>query len=144
MILLTNLYFSITDMLMTLYYLYRSLNLTVYLLNLTHFITDSNSPWRWDVEGGGQVELSKLSNKTIFPFLIGSRNLPFQSRFLNSHHPFTQKRGTMYSLIDRILRLSHPKFHKNNFDHIIKILLDNGYPLDLIFTTIRRRLHIFI
>jgi len=40
--------------------------------------------------------------------------------------------------------LSHPSFHKNNFDLIIKILINNGYPLDLIFNTIRRRLHAFI
>jgi len=37
--------------------------------------------------------------------------------------------------------LFHPEFHKENFDYVIKILLDNVYPLDLIFSTIRRRLH---
>jgi len=47
----------------------------------------------------------------------------------------------MYNLIDRVIRLSHPEFHRNNFDYIIKVLLDNGYPLDLIFSSIRRRLH---
>jgi len=40
-----------------------------------------------------------------------------------------------------VIRLSHPLFHKKNFDHVIKILLDNGYPLGLIFSTIRKRLH---
>jgi len=74
------------------------------------------------------------------------RKPTFSGRFLNyhSHHLFMHKRGTMYSLIDRVFRLSHLLFHKNNFDHVIKILLDNGYPLDLIFNTIRRRLHAFI
>jgi len=63
-------------------------------------------------------------------------------RFLSFYsHPFNHKRGTMYSLIDRVIRLSHPEFQKNNFDYIIKVLLDNGYPLDLIFSTIRKRLH---
>jgi len=63
-------------------------------------------------------------------------------RFLNfhSHHPFSHKKSSILNLIDRVL-LSHPKFHKENFDMVIKILLDNGYPLDLIFSTIRRRLH---
>jgi len=67
----------------------------------------------------------------------------FSGRFLNfhSHHPFSHKRGTIYSLIDRVIQLSHPVFHKNNFDHIIGTLLDNGYPLDLIFSSIRRRLY---
>jgi len=47
----------------------------------------------------------------------------------------------MYNLIDRVIRLVHPEFHKNNFDYIIRVLLDNGYPLDLIFFSIWRRLH---
>ena len=42
-------------------------------------------------------------------------------------------------LIDRVLLLSHPSFHKKNFDLVIKILLNNGYPLSLIFSTIKKR-----
>jgi len=85
------------------------------------------------------ITIIKQNNTLIFDWF---RKPTFSGRFLNfnSHHPFTHKRGTMYSLIDRVLRLSHPKFHKNNFDYIIKILLDNGYPLHLIFSSIRRRL----
>jgi len=86
------------------------------------------------------ITIIKQNNTLIFDWF---RKPTFSGRFLNfnSHHPFTHKRGTIYSLIDRVLRLSHPKFHKNNFDHIIKILLDNGYPLHLIFSSIHRRLH---
>jgi len=66
----------------------------------------------------------------------------FSGRFLNfnSQHPFAHKKGTIIGLVDRVLRLSHPKFHKENLDRVIKILLDNGYPLFLIFNTIRRRI----
>jgi len=66
----------------------------------------------------------------------------FSGRFLNyfSQHPFTHKKGTIISLIDRVILLSHPEFHKKNFDLIIKILMDNGYPLDLIFMIIKKRL----
>ncbi|KAG5347301.1 SETMR methyltransferase, partial [Acromyrmex charruanus] len=39
----------------------------------------------------------------------------------------SQKIGTIINLIDRILLLSHPSFYYNNFDNIIKILLNNGY-----------------
>jgi len=46
----------------------------------------------------------------------------------------------MFSLIDRVINLSHPLYHKNNFNTVIKILLDNGYPLSLIFSMIRKRL----
>jgi len=66
----------------------------------------------------------------------------FSGRYLNFHsqHPFTHKKGTMTSLIDRVILLSHPEFHKDNFDFIIRTLLDNGYPLSIIFSNIRRRL----
>jgi len=38
----------------------------------------------------------------------------FSGRFLNyfSQHPFTHKKGTIISLIDRVITLSHPEFHK--------------------------------
>jgi len=86
------------------------------------------------------LTIIKQDNTLIFDWF---RKPTFSGRFLNyhSHHPFTHKRGTMYGLIDRVIRLSHPRFHENNFDHIIKVLLDNGYPLDLIFSSIRRRLY---
>jgi len=47
----------------------------------------------------------------------------------------------MISLIDKVVSLSHPEFHKDNFDLIINVLRDNGYPMNLIFSTIRRRLN---
>ncbi|KYN08066.1 hypothetical protein ALC62_00911, partial [Cyphomyrmex costatus] len=67
----------------------------------------------------------------------------FSGRFLNFHswHPLSQKIGIIISLIDRVLLLSHPSFHQKNFDMVIKILLKNGYPLDMIFSTIKKRLH---
>jgi len=68
----------------------------------------------------------------------------FSGRYLNysSQHPFTHKKGTIISLIDRVFTLSHPEFHKKNFDFLIKILIDNGhYPIDLIFKTIKNRLY---
>jgi len=36
--------------------------------------------------------------------------------------------------------LSHSKFHELNFHKIINILLNNGYSLELIFNTIKKRL----
>jgi len=43
-------------------------------------------------------------------------------------------------LIDRAIKLSHPIFHEKNLTLCIKLLLDNGYPLDLIFNKINIRL----
>jgi len=67
----------------------------------------------------------------------------FSGRFLNffSQHPLAHKKGIIISLIDRVLLMSHPMFHSENLDFVVKVLLDNGYPLHLIFSTIRRRLY---
>lgn len=49
----------------------------------------------------------------------------FSERFLNFHsyHPLTHKKSVIISLVNRIMLLSHPKFHKKNFTYIINILL---------------------
>jgi predicted GIY-YIG superfamily endonuclease len=57
-----------------------------------------------------------------------------------SQHPVCQKRGTIIGLIDRVFHLSNPAFHVKNFELIINILLDNSYPIDFIFQTLRERI----
>jgi len=71
------------------------------------------------------------------------RKPTFSGRFLNfySQHPFSHKRGIIYSLVDKVILYSHPTFHKENMNLIVNILIDNGYPLEVIFATIRKRLH---
>jgi len=66
----------------------------------------------------------------------------FSGRYLNywSQHPLSQKKGTIIGLVDRAFLLSHPEFHQKNFESIIKILLENDYPLDFIFNTISVRI----
>ena len=63
-------------------------------------------------------------------------------RYLNyfSRHALCQKVGTIIDLIDKVLFLSHPIYHQENFELIIKILLNNGYPLKLIFSEIKNKL----
>jgi len=67
---------------------------------------------------------------------------PFLGRFLSyfSNHPISHKVGTIYNLVDRAINLSHPMFHEKNLTLCIKLLLDNGYPLSLIFEKINSRL----
>ncbi|KYN13632.1 hypothetical protein ALC57_14177 [Trachymyrmex cornetzi] len=66
----------------------------------------------------------------------------FSGRYLSflSLHPLSQKRGVLMSMVDRAFLLSHPKYHYNNFIFIIKIFLENDYPLKFIFDTINSRL----
>jgi len=42
------------------------------------------------------------------------------------------------SLIDKVLLLSHPEFHQKNFSDMINILLNDNYPLDIIFSSIKK------
>ena len=46
----------------------------------------------------------------------------------------------MIGLLDKILFLSHPKFHHINIDFLINTLLRNGYPLQFLFKTINNRI----
>lgn len=66
----------------------------------------------------------------------------FSGRYLNFHsqHPSCQKRGTVLELIDKAFTLSHPKFHRKNFETVKKILMDNCYPIDFIFRNFHERL----
>ncbi|EFN73568.1 hypothetical protein EAG_07008, partial [Camponotus floridanus] len=52
------------------------------------------------------------------------------------------KKGTIIGLIDKVFCRSHPKFHKENLEFIVDILLNNGYPFSLFFNTIADRLNI--
>jgi len=98
------------------------------------------------LEIGGDVlnfldlTIIKKEGRLIFNWY---RKPTFSGRFLNfhSHHPFLHKKGTIISLVDRVILLSHPDFDKNNFNFIIDTLMDNGYPLKLILSVIKRRLY---
>src|SRR5436190_18793427 len=70
----------------------------------------------------------------------------FSGRYLNfySQHPLCQKRGTVIGLIDRILLLSHPKFHEKNFSFVIDVLISNNYPIEFIFETFQKRIKTLI
>jgi len=63
-------------------------------------------------------------------------------RYINYHsqHPASQKNSIIYGLIDRTILLSHPKFQEKNIRTVINTLIDNCFPLPLIFNTINRRI----
>jgi len=41
------------------------------------------------------------------------------------------------------MTLSHPQFHEKNFTETIAFLLDNGYPLEFIFSNMHNRIKKF-
>jgi len=71
----------------------------------------------------------------------------FSGRYLSffSNHPMCHKTGIINILVDRAVSLSHPMFYEKNLKLVINLLLNNGYPLKLIFDIINRRLkNIFV
>jgi len=70
----------------------------------------------------------------------------FSGRFLSFHssHPLCHKIGMIYNLTDRAFLLSHPKFHQKNLELTVNLLLENGYPVKLIFEKINYRLKTLI
>ncbi|KYM95437.1 hypothetical protein ALC62_13865, partial [Cyphomyrmex costatus] len=86
------------------------------------------------------VTLIKENNHLIYDWYQKPTSSGRYLSYLSQHH-HSHKIGVIISLTDRVLYLSHPRFHQLNFHKIIKILLNNGYPLDLIFNTINKRIH---
>jgi len=84
--------------------------------------------------------LITISNNTIYLdwFHKGS----FSGRYLSFHssHPWCHKIGTMYSLTDRAFLLLHLMFHQKNLELVVELLLDNGYPIELIFEKMNSRI----
>jgi len=64
----------------------------------------------------------------------------FHKGTFSGRYPWCHKIGTIYSLIDRAFLLSHPMFHQKNLELVVDLLLDNGYPLDLIFDKMNSRI----
>jgi len=66
----------------------------------------------------------------------------FSGRYLSffSNHPMCHKIGIINVLVDRAVSLSHSMFYNKNLKLIIVLLLNNGYPLKLIFDAVNRRL----
>jgi len=80
-------------------------------------------------------------NNTIFIDWFQKKTFSGRTLSYFSNHPFCHKKGIIYNFIfDRSLLLSHSKFHEKNISLIINILHNNGYLLDLIFSTINQRL----
>ncbi|KYQ57302.1 hypothetical protein ALC60_03737 [Trachymyrmex zeteki] len=74
------------------------------------------------------------------------RKATFSGRFLNfnSYYPLCHKRGVIYGLVDKIIRICHPRFQQNNLINVINILLNNGYPLEFVFSAIHKRIKFHI
>jgi len=75
-----------------------------------------------------EILLFRISTNLLFLIVI----LNYFSRYL-----LCQKIETIIGLIDRVFSLSYFIYHQKNFELIIKILLNNGYPLKLIFSKIK-------
>lgn len=58
----------------------------------------------------------------------------WSGRYMNfsSNLPLSYKRNTISILTEKIIKLSHKKFHSKNFKLLRKTLKDNGYPLKII------------
>ncbi|XP_015121828.1 uncharacterized protein LOC107044460 [Diachasma alloeum] len=66
----------------------------------------------------------------------------WSGRCLNffSHHPISQKKGTVTILVDRCMKLAHPRFHQENLRLIKETLKENSYPEDFINRQIHLRM----
>lgn len=87
-----------------------------------------------------KVKLIK-ENGGIIPNWYGKPT--FSGRFVkfNSHHTVQQKKAIVYCLVDRAIKLSHPRFHADNMKLVKTSLKDNYYPIKFINIHISNRPH---
>jgi len=57
-----------------------------------------------------------------------------------SGHPLCHKIGSIYGLVDRAILLSHPILQEKSLEYVIRMLMENTYPTDLIFHRINHRI----
>jgi len=43
-------------------------------------------------------------------------------------------------MVDKVFRISYPKFHEKNLNFMIKTYIENDYPIEFVFETINNRL----
>jgi len=104
-----------------------------------------HSRLQFTLETGGKrlnfLDVTIINNEGTIEF-DWYKKPTFSGRVLNflSHHPTSQKRGVIISMIDRVFLLSHPRFHEKNLRFVVETFISNGYPLQFIFETIRMRL----
>ena len=89
------------------------------------------------------VSIEVANKRFIFDW---HRKATFSGRYLNyySQHPIAHKIGVVRGLVDKVLNISDPLFYQKNIELIIKILLENNYPIQLIFSTIEKGIKKFI
>jgi len=85
-----------------------------------------------------------ISDNTIYIDWFHKKTI--SGRFLSfySSHPLCHKIGIIYGLIDRAFLLSHLRYHQKNIELVIELLLENGYPLNLIFEKISNKIKTLI
>ena len=83
----------------------------------------------------------RRDNDTLFT--VWYRKPTSTERFLNfsSHHPLPMRKAMVFNLVDKIMLLSHPSFHKKNFDFITSALIKNNYPLSFIKKHLKIRIN---
>ena len=101
---------------------------------------------KFTIDHGDELGVTFLDVKLLYDgggIMFDLYKKPTHSgRFLSffSNHPMTHKKGVVIGLVDKVLFLSHPKFHHANMESLINSLLRNGYPLQLVFKIIKNRI----
>jgi len=75
--------------------------------------------------------------------LIGTDLLRKISELLVSA-PLSKKRGTILSLENKAFLVFHPEFHKKNLEFVIKTLINNDYPFNVIFKVMTNKVKYLI
>ena len=90
----------------------------------------------YEIENNNKInflELTLIKNNNTLMHNWYRKNTS-SDRFLNykSNHTKSQKIGMVYTLVDKVFKLSHKSFHKENLIKIKNYLIKNNYPIKFI------------
>ena len=101
-----------------------------FIINILDFFNSYHERIKFTVDYGDGRGINFLDVKLLSDngrIIFDLYKKPTSSRFLNffSNHPTIHKKGVVIGLLDKILFLSHPKFHYINISSLIITLLCN-------------------
>jgi len=72
-----------------------------------------------------------------------TNHLSLKDILITNLNTLPKKKGLL-GTVDRVFLISHTNFHQKNLEQMVKILLDNDYPLNFIFDIIRKNIKVLI
>ena len=88
------------------------------------------------------MTIIRENKKFIFNWYQKETNSTRILNYNSNSHLLQHKKSIIFNLIDRAIKLSDVRFHKQNINIVRQLLHENGYPNSFINNNIKKRMYI--